>query len=482
MSTIFAAETTAALDRHSTSLRDPGAILLLSCYELGHQPLSLAFPLAALRERGFRPRAIDLAVDDLTDDALEAARLVAISVPMHTAMRLGARLIDRVRSVQPEAHLAFYGLYAQLNAAGLLAAGADSVIGGEFEGPLGDLAVALDLAPHAPPVVPGVSTGTHRAEPFTGKHAFPLPDRADLPALRKYAGFERDGIIVPAGYVEATRGCHHTCAHCPITPVYSGRFVVVPRGVVLADIEAQVGRGARHITFGDPDFFNGPGHSLRIVRELHDRWPDLTYDATIKIEHLLEHKRLLPELAETGCAFVVSAVESLNPDVLTHLRKGHTAAGVAEAIAALDAVGIPMRPSLLPFSPWETLDSYLGLLRFVASHGMMPNIDPVHYAIRLLIPPGSAVLDAHGDAPWLGELDTGAFTYRWTHPDPRMDTLQREVAAIAERAAAINEPPESTFAAIWQAAHRAARRTAPALPAPRQVRPRPPRLTESWFC
>src|SRR5829696_2755554 len=273
MSTLVAAETTAALDRHSTSLRDPGAILLLSCYELGHQPLSLAFPLAALRERGFRPRAIDLAVDDLTDGALGAARLVAISVPMHTAMRLGARLIDRVRSVQPEAHLAFYGLYAQLNADGLLAADADSVIGGEFEGPLGDLAVALDLAPHAPPVVPGVSTRTHRAEPFTGKHAFPLPDRADLPALREYAGFERDGIIVPAGYVEATRGCHHTCAHCPITPVYSGRFVVVPRGVVLADIEAQVGRGARHITFGDPDFFNGPGHSMRIVRELHDRWP-----------------------------------------------------------------------------------------------------------------------------------------------------------------------------------------------------------------
>ena len=465
-----------------TTLRSSGAILLLSCYELGHQPLSLAFPLAALRERGFQPCAIDLSVDDLPDDALRAARLVAISVPMHTAMRLGARLIDRIRAIQPAAHLCFYGLYAQLNADGLLAAGVDSVIGGEFEGPLGDLAAALEGAPDALPVVPGVSTASHRAAPFTGKHAFPLPERGDLPELRQYAGFERDGVIVPAGYVEATRGCHHTCAHCPITPVYGGRFVVVPRPIVLADIAAQVEDGARHITFGDPDFFNGPGHALRIVRELHDRWPGLTYDATIKIEHLLEHGRLLPDLAETGCAFVVSAVESLNPDVLTQLRKGHTAASVAEAIAALDAVGIPMRPSLLPFSPWETLDSYLDLLRFVARHAMVPNIDPVHYSIRLLIPPGSAVLDAHGEARWLGALDTDAFTYRWTHPDPRMDTLQPEIAAIAERAAAANEPPEVPFAAIWEAAYRVAGLAPPAMPTLMQIRPRPPRLTESWFC
>ncbi len=480
MSTTLTLDMAPTRHQPTTTLRQPGAILLLSCYELGHQPLSLAFPLAALRERGFAPRAIDLAIDELPEDALHAAGLVAISVPMHTALRLGVRLIDRIRTARPHAHICFYGLYAALNADYLLAAGADSVIGGEFEGPLGDLAGALDTATTM--AVPGITTATTTSAPFVGRHDFPVPDRADLPALRDYAGFERDGVIVPAGYVEATRGCHHTCAHCPITPVYGGRFVVVPREVVLADIAAQVEQGARHITFGDPDFFNGPGHAMRIVHELHRRWPALTYDATIKIEHLLEHRRLLPELAETGCAFVVSAVESLNEDVLTHLRKGHTVASVATAITALDEVGIPMRPSLLPFSPWETLASYLDLLRFVATHAMAPNVDPVHYSIRLLIPPGSAVLDDHAAAPWLGSLDLEAFSYRWTHPDPRLDALQPEVAAIAERAATTTEPPETTVATIWHAAHRAAGIEAPAIPAPASHRPRPPRLTESWFC
>lgn len=465
----------------AATIRAAGGVLLLSCYELGHQPLSLAWPAAVLRQHGFEPTVRDLSVDELDDDTISRAALVAISVPMHTAARLGMRQIGRIRAVNPDVHICFFGLYAVLNAGVLLDAGADSVIGGEFEGPLALLAEALER--NEPPVaVPGVVTDAASAAPVVGKHEFAVPDRSALPALRQYAGFERDGVIVPAGYVEATRGCHHTCAHCPITPVYGGRFVVVPRDVVLADIAAQIALGARHITFGDPDFFNGPGHSMRILREMHERWPWLTFDATIKIEHLLEHRRLLPELAALGCAFVVSAVESLNPDVLAALRKGHTAAGVDEAIALLDDAGIPMRPSLLPFSPWETLASYLELLRFMAAHGMTASIDPVHYSIRLLIPPGSAVLDGFADAPWLRTLDREALTWRWTHPDPRMDALQGEIATLVEDAATRNEPQEATFAAIWELAHTRAGQTPPAIPAPKTHRPRPPRLTESWFC
>src|SRR5690606_19975325 len=80
-----------------TELRAPGAVLLVSCYELGHQPLALASAAATLREAGLAPAVRDLAVEDLTDDDLARARLVAVSVPMHTAMRLGQRVLDRLR-------------------------------------------------------------------------------------------------------------------------------------------------------------------------------------------------------------------------------------------------------------------------------------------------------------------------------------------------------------------------------------------------
>jgi radical SAM superfamily enzyme YgiQ (UPF0313 family) len=401
-------------------------------------------------------------------------------------LRLGTLVARRVRALNARAHVSFFGLYAALNAPYLLSAGAgDSAIAGEFGTPLLALARTLDQAVdprHVEPPLPGVALPGRSPASLLTRFEGPVPDRVGLPPLRTYAGLERDGEIIPAGYVEATRGCHHTCRHCPITPVYRGRFTVVPREVVLADARAQIAAGAHHLTFGDPDFFNGPGHSLRICRALHAEFPWLTFDATIKIEHLLQHRRVLPELARLGCLFVVSAVESLSDQVLTRLAKGHSRADVEAALAELDRVGIALRPSLLPFTPWTTLDDYLELLRFVAANDLQEHVDPIHFAIRLLIPPGSAVLDDPAGTPWLGPLDAEHFTYRWSHPDARLDRLQEKVARLVEGAAARREPTRATFAAIWQAAHFAADRPLPPLPLPPVRRARPPRLTEDWFC
>lgn len=461
-------------------LRQPNATLLLSCYELGHQPLNLASPLAALRQAGFAPDAVDTSIDELSDEAIDAASLVAISVPMHTALRLGARVAARVHARNPSCHICFYGLYATLNAEYLLENGANSVIGGEYEAALVGLAVALANGGD-PATVPGIGTRNHPAAPVIERITLPSPARDLLPELRSYAGLATDGVIVQAGYVEATRGCHHTCTHCPITPVYGGRMFAIPRETVIADARVQIQAGARHITFGDPDFFNGPTHGLRIMKALRDEFPFLTFDATIKVEHVIEHADRIPELVANGCVFIVSAVESVSDFVLLKLDKGHTRADIVRAIAILDAAGLPMRPSLLPFTPWATLDDYLDLLRFFAERGLVDNVDPVHFSIRLLIPPGSAVLK-DADASWLGELDPQAFTYRWVHPDPRVDALQREVAVIVERAASDNADSIKTFALLWDAAHRAAGITTPPLPLATATRKPPPRLTESWFC
>lgn len=465
------------------SLRDEGAILLVSCYELGHQPLAIANAAASLGDEGFSAAPRDLAVEELSDADLDRAAIVAISVPMHTAMRLGQRLIERIRASDPDTVIVCFGLYATLNAEHIFNAGGDAVIGGESDSPLRAIANLLDAGGSLDgAALPGVMTPGNRHPEAARKSSFPSPDRSNLPLVRSYAGLERNGTIVPAGYVEATRGCHHTCTHCPITPVYGGRLVVVPRDRVVEDIAQQVEQGARHITFGDPDFFNGPAHSMRILREMRSRWPELTFDATIKIEHLLEHRKHLPELASLGSQFVVSAVESLNNEALLRMKKGHDADSVAEALTLLDAVHIPMRPSLLPFSPWESMESYLGLLKFMARQGMTWHIDPVHWSIRLLIPPGSAVLNDPDTQRWIGPLDEDALSYQWTHADPRMEALQRRVGVIAEEGDACQQDVHETFGRIWAAAHEAAGLDVPESPAAKLHRPKPPRLTESWFC
>jgi radical SAM superfamily enzyme YgiQ (UPF0313 family) len=463
-------------------MRQHGAILLVSCYELGHQPLSLASPLALLRRAGYDPIAVDTAVSALDAAALRAARLVAISVPMHTALRLGTRVAERVRACNADAHICFYGLYAALNADYLLRHHADSTIGGEYEVALVALAGALEVGT-SPAAVPGVRTREALAAPVLARMPFAVPARESLPPPRDYAHLVRGDAVVPAGYVEASRGCLHTCAHCPITPVYGGRFFVVPRDVVLDDIRAQIAAGTRHITFGDPDFLNGPGHSLPIVRALHAEFPAVTFDATIKVEHIIERRQLFPELAALGCAFVVSAVESLSERVLRRLRKGHTRADVVAALRILEGAGIPIQPTLVAFTPWTTARDYLDVLDFVAEQGLVEQVAPVQYTIRLLVPPGSALLGTEDATDWLGPLDEANFTYTWRHPDPRMDTLQREVAALVERATRAKQGNAQVFDAIRALAEERLgmsrlRRITTARAAPRPI----PHLTEAWFC
>ncbi len=121
-------------------MREPGRILLVACYELGHQPLAVAWPAAFLERAGYAPAVLDLSVEPFDAEKITRATFVAISVPMHTALRLGVIAAQRIRQLNPIAHICAYGLYAALNASELLAdACVDSVLAGELEDELVEL-------------------------------------------------------------------------------------------------------------------------------------------------------------------------------------------------------------------------------------------------------------------------------------------------------------------------------------------------------
>ncbi|MDE2847101.1 MAG: CUAEP/CCAEP-tail radical SAM protein [Gemmatimonadota bacterium] len=462
-------------------------ILLISCYELGHQPFSLASPAARLKSEGYNVSVVDAAIEPVPEDIVRRAGFIGISVPMHTAMRVGMDLSRRIRNLNPGAHLCFYGLYATLNAEYLLSHGADSVIGGEFEQPLCDLVGKLCDGVSSAATADPASAGGATIAPNLSRQDWLVPDRDTLPGLKRYAQLDNGIESLPAGYTETTRGCLHTCLHCPITPVYNGRFFAVPADVVLADVEQQVQMGARHITFGDPDFLNGPTHVLRILRRMSDAHPGLTFDFTTKIEHILRHPSFFPEARHLGGIFVVSAVESVSDRVLERLRKGHTRDDIVRALAILREADLPMRPSLVAFTPWATLDDYLDLLDFVEVHDLVDHIDPVQYTIRLLVPPGSALLSEADTRSWIGELDEAGFTYAWRHGEGRMDRLHQQVTRLVEEADASGEERDNrrVFHRIRCLAAEMAGVEAPSeqpfhdIPLKRR---RVPRLTEAWFC
>ncbi len=215
------------------------------------------------------------------------------------------------------------------------------------------------------------------------------------------------------GSTEASRGCKYLCRHCPVVPIYNGNFRVVQRDVVLADIRRQVAMGAEHITFGDPDFFNGPSHAMAIVDAVHAEFPQLTYDVTIKIEHLLKRRALLPRLASTGCLFVTSAVESLDDRLLALLDKGHTRADFFEAAKLMRDVGVSLAPTFVTFTPWTTFDRYRHLLETLVELDLVGNVAPIQLAIRLLIPEGSRLLELAETREKIGPFDPNALSYQW---------------------------------------------------------------------
>jgi radical SAM superfamily enzyme YgiQ (UPF0313 family) len=452
--------------------------LVVSTYELGHQPFGVASAASWLKDAGAEVECIDLAVEMLDESRFQAADLIAFYVPMHTATRIALAHLPKIRELAPQAHICFFGLYAPMNEDYLRKLGAQTVLGGEFETGLAALVSQLARGVH----------GQSAAVTDLTRLDFKVPERGLLPLLDRYARVDMgDGHQRVAGYTEASRGCKHLCRHCPVVPVYGGRFRVVQRDVVLADVSQQVRAGAQHITFGDPDFFNGPRHALDLVRALHADFPQVSYDVTVKIEHLQRHRSLLPVLRDTGCLFVTSAVEAIDDAALMAYEKNHTRQDFIDVVREFRRIGLTLNPTFVTFSPWTTVEGYGELLSLIDELDIVDNVSPIQLAIRLLIPAGSRILELPEVRGIIGDFDEQALYYPWRHPDPRVDALHDVVTSVVETAASSGRSRAEVFADLWMVTGKATGSgptvkqpgTKPRLRGP--ARP-VPSMTEPWYC
>jgi radical SAM superfamily enzyme YgiQ (UPF0313 family) len=440
--------------------------LLISTYELGRQPFGLASPAAWLRRAGWDVTCVDIAKQRLRRDEIERADLVGFHLPMHTATRLAGPVIGKVREINPSARVCAYGLYAPLNGEWLRSLGVDAVFGGEFEEELTQYATHAQSPAAAGREIPRIH--------------FLVPDRSGLAPLASYATLDMGGGVQKiVGSTEASRGCKHLCRHCPVVPIYGGQFRIVTPEVVLADVDAQIRAGAQHMTFGDPDFFNGPTHAMRVVEALHAAFPDVTYDVTIKVEHLLRHRDLLGRLAATGCAFVTSAVESIDDAVLARLEKGHTRQDFIDAVAACRDANLTFVPTFVAFHPWLTLDGYCDLLDVIERLDLVDHVAPIQLAIRLLITQGSRLLELDDVRALVGGFDGATLAYPWAHTDHRVDELHRDLTRLV--GVRLSDDRRTIFDAIAAVAYEQAGRP-PYVPAERHERRVVPQLSEPWYC
>jgi hypothetical protein len=411
----------------------------------------------------------------MDDAVIRVAGLIAIYLPMHTATRLASRLIPSLRQSNAHAHFCCYGLYAPMNEEYLRSLGVRTILGGEFESALVALAERLARS-HA-------NGATPQPEPRISleRLAFEVPDRTGLPPISSYAN-----LVIPGdghrivGSTEASRGCKHLCRHCPIVPVYNGVFRIVQREVVLEDIRQQVAAGAQHISFGDPDFFNGIRHALPLIDAFHREFPGISYDVTIKIEHLRKYEEHLATLRGTGCLFVTSAVESVDDAVLRALDKGHTRADFLHVARKFRDLRMTLHPTFVPFTPWTTAESYIDLLQTIYDEGLTENVAPIQLGIRLLIPEGSRMLELRDIREAVGAFDAESLVYPWKNADERLDRLSEAVQEIAAAADWQKLSRFTAFEQIWRTAHAAAHLKQEPLTAP--IVSNVPFLSEPWYC
>ncbi len=329
------------------------------------------------------------------------------------------------------------------------------------------------------------STTLPQTEPIVSleRLAFEVPDRSDMPPIESYAH-----LVMPGGgfrlvgSTEASRGCKHLCRHCPIVPVYKGVFRIVSREVVMEDIRQQVAAGAQHISFGDPDFFNGIRHAMDLVEEFHAEFPRVTYDVTIKIEHLKKYEAHLPKLRTPA------ACSSLAPSNISMTRfssaldKGHNREDFLHVVHSFRALGMILHPTFVPFTQWTTLESYLDLLRVLQAESLIENVAPIQLGIRLLIPEGSRLLELDEVRGNVGSFDPQSLFYPWKHADPRVDALSETVQAIAAEGDRRKESRSTVFERIWKATHAAAGLDAPNIQTSHTSPVAIPFLSEPWYC
>ena len=229
----------------------------------------------------------------------------------------------------------------------------------------------------------------------------------------------------------------------------------------------------RHITFGDPDFFNGIRHADAVVRAFAAEFPGVSYDVTIKVEHLLAHAGMLPVLRDTGCAFVTSAVESIDDEVLGRLEKGHTHADFERAVRLCREAGLALAPTFVAFTPWTTMEGYCELLQEIERLGLVEHVAPIQLAIRLLVTEGSRLLE-------LPEVRDRGAAVRQRHDDLSVASRRspRRPAAGGRshaRRRACYRAAERDVRQVWSLAHEAAGLTPPGRETP--LRHAPPSRT-----
>ena len=414
--------------------------LVVSTFEGGYQPLTAISGATALSNAGADVDFLDVYVEGAVLERVRDRDVVAISVPLYDSLMTGIHVASDIRAINPGVKVVFFGQYATINAGRLSGKYGDMTIVGEWEIPLAEMVKFLreGCEPRHPAIIDAQQAATGLIpHPFRSRDHFRIPARSIAPPLSKYPQRHLDKLLGGSqivGGLELTRGCHHKCTYCSVYAAYDGKVFMVDDDIVLADVRNLVDQGMTHLTFIDADFFNTRKQCVVILKRIHEAFPHLTFDFTTRVDHILEQREILGDLARYGVRCITSALEFPKQEVLDQVYKEMTITMIEKSIAELRRAGITLNPTFIMFNPWVSLDDIATLHDFVTRNQLEDVIEPIQYETRLHLYKSSPLLQ--NPTIQALELIEYEFHFDWKHPDPRVDELYH---------ASITPPEEGIF-------------------------------------
>ena len=426
-------------------------ILLLSFYDLGKQPKIISELVQKIDTSNNIIEIIDYSIED-KNVITEEYDVLGINASMHTASVLAEEFLNG--KVLPK-KLFVFGLYAHVFADMFPQfVSIDNFLNNDIEEYL------------------GIKQNIN----YSFKNT--VPDRSKLPHISEYSHIIDGENNIIAGSTETTYGCKHECTHCPVPIQFHGSFKTFGEEKIMQDVSNQVEDGAKHISFNDPDFFNGPKHAIKILELLNNKHPEITYDSTIKVEHILKYPQYFQELKELNMLFVISAFETTNDKVLNILKKNHTADDLKRAVELSLSNSIDIRPTWMPFTPWTEVKDFVNIINLIENYKLRETVAPIQLTIKLLIPKNSLILSSNEIEPYIGVFDPTSFSYQWTYKNPEIDKLQKQLFEYVLNNESIDEYEQYLGLVDIVQSHTGVSLIRHSEYVKRSV----PKLSETWFC
>ena len=268
------------------------------------------------------------------------------------------------------------------------------------------------------------------------------PEDTVFEAKSDFEGFYRDLPMerYEEFWVECSHGCPWKadgtgCRYCAIQPGGGSRDIVIrPMEHVLADIQALLDRGVKHIKFSDEEFLATPVKQVvEVVKFLSGK--GVTFDFAARVSDIIrleiyKEKQLLGEdsdlftmMKKAGLIGVYLGIESGSDAQLVRMHKGVTAEENLRAVRILKENGIRIAGGWIMFDPMmedlEELRENIAFLRRAELVPKTPFDDFVTNTVnRMMVLRGAPMQSEMEERGLLGDLKENLtmYEFRWLSP------------------------------------------------------------------